>query len=85
MPIGIKKKTVLHAHSNIIITGDGRIQEFDCVHCVHCQMVMRVGENKDQNFCFTCMGPVCPKQRCQCGCVPVEKRLAMAERFATPM
>lgn len=85
MSVGVKKKTVLRAQSTIIITGDGRVQEFDCVHCCHCQKVMRVGEDRGQEFCYTCMGPVCGTRRCQAGCVPLEKRLDMAERFATPM
>ena len=85
MPVGVKKHTVLRAQSNIIITDGGIVQEYDCVHCCHCQKVMKVGASRDQEFRYTCMGPVCGTRRCQAGCVPVEQRLEMAERFATPM
>ena len=78
----VKRKTVLRPHSNIIITEDGRVGEYDCVHCVHCQMVMRVGEHRDQVFCYQCMGPVCHKLTCRSSCVPINQRLEERQRFA---
>ncbi len=77
-----KRVTVLRPQSNIIINDDGRILEYDCVHCVHCQMVMRVGSNREQRWCNKCMGPTCHKPGCITMCVPLEKRLEMSERFA---
>lgn len=81
MPSG-KKATVLRPQSNIVINDDGTLVEYDCVHCCHCQMVMRVGEHREQTFCYKCMGPVCHKKGCQTQCVPLEKRLEERERFA---
>ena len=78
----VKRVTVLRPKSNMFVTDDGRLLEYDCVHCVHCQFVMRVGESRDQNFCYTCMGPVCTKVACQSSCVPLEKRLESHQRFA---
>ena len=77
-----KRVTVLRPQSNIIISDDGTVTEFDCVHCVHCQMVMRVGENRDQCFCYKCMGPTCHKMGCRTACIPLEKRLLGEMRFA---
>ena len=84
MPVGTKKVTVLRPKSNIIITGDGRVEEYDCIHCVHCQSVMRVGTDRNQSWCNKCMGPTCHKIGCCTMCVPLEKRLEMSERFALP-
>ena len=74
----LPKLTVPRPKSNIIIThGSGRVDEFDCVSCVHCGKVMKIeaGSGKERGFCMSCMGPTCGKDGCEKTCTPMERTL----------
>jgi hypothetical protein len=71
----IPRHTVPRPESNIIVTDHmGRVEEWDCIHCVHCSMVMKVGPGAGKRgFCMNCMGPLCGKTSCLTTCTPIDK------------
>lgn len=52
----------------------------DTLQCVHCgtHWIPQAGSGIERGFCMNCMGPVCGR-KCA-ACVPMEKRLDIAEK-----
>ena len=74
---GDKRATVVRPQSNIIIANEfGRPEEYDCVHCCHCGLVMKVepGSGKERGFCMRCMKVTCGQHKCD-ACVPYEMQV----------
>lgn len=69
---------------NIVVTDpDLPTLEADTLQCVHCGAHWQVRHNSGvaRGFCMNCMGPTCGKQKCECGCNPIEKQLDIQERL----
>lgn len=72
----IPKLTVPSPKSNIIIAHEmGKVDEWDCVQCVHCTGAIKIeaGSGKKRGFCMKCMGPTCGQPDCESGCRPAKK------------
>jgi len=68
--------------AGVIIIADevGGVQEHATAQCCHCgtHFVMRNGSGVRRGWCFKCPGVVCGPGCAEC--VPIEKRLDLAER-----
>lgn len=62
----------------------GVVDEGETVSCCHCQFtwIVKPGSGTRRGWCYLCQKPVCGKEGCLSGCVPLEKRIELVEAKA---
>ena len=78
------KQGVLHRAGYTVAFGEQGVVESDTLMCTHCGRHFRVkpGSGTLRGFCGRCNGPTCGESCMEC--LPVEKRLEIAEGTCDP-